>query len=188
MYTNEQITKGTTATKWHWPKRCRLVHTRTKRRKQKVINNLLNQNGLARRLVLVAACGGRPRVPHTHTLTFRVRQGATLSLCWTNKPAVDEQAQTAGMVIEPCLTEKTGRRVVLRSGTKQNAVLDENKMSRLVFARKKKKKDILSLSFFQRKRSWMRSSTLQVRTSFHGTLGMVPVLVCDFPASDTRAV
>lgn len=85
---------------------------------------------------------------HTHTLTFRVRQGATRSLCWTNKPAVDEEAQTAGMVIEPCLTEKTGRRVVLRSGTKQNTVLNENKMSRFVFARKKKKRTFFHFHSF----------------------------------------
>lgn len=49
-------------------------------------------------------------VPTHHalnTLTFRVNQGATLFLCWTNKIAIYEQAQRMGMVIEPCL--KKGR-------------------------------------------------------------------------------
>lgn len=42
-----------------------------------------------------------------HTaLTFRVSQGATLSVCWTDKLAIDEQTQRTGMVIQPGLMEK----------------------------------------------------------------------------------
>lgn len=194
MYTNEQITKDTTTTKLYWPKWCRLVHTWTKQQKQKALNNLLNQNGLTGLSVLVAACGGRPRVPHA--LTFRVRQGATLSLCWTNKPAVDEQAQTAGMVIEPCLVGENGKKnrvafrkdtqIFRKNKTKQNTVLNENKKwANLSLPEKKGHSCTFILSA---KRSWIRSSVLQVCTSFHGTLGMVPVLVCDFPDWDTRTV
>lgn len=46
-----------------------------------------------------------------HTaLTFGIRQGATLSVCWTDKLAVDEQTQRTGMVIQPGLMERKERK------------------------------------------------------------------------------
>lgn len=39
-------------------------------------------------------------------LTFRISKGAPLSVCWTNKLAIDEQTQRTGMVIQPGLTEE----------------------------------------------------------------------------------
>lgn len=40
------------------------------------------------------------------TPTFRVSQGVALSVCWTDKLAINEQTQRTGMVIQPCLMEK----------------------------------------------------------------------------------
>lgn len=40
------------------------------------------------------------------TLTFRISQSVALSVCWTDKLAINEQTQRTGMVIQPCLMEK----------------------------------------------------------------------------------